>query len=376
MDIPKPRMNALAQPSAAPDAQQAAAQQALHPALHPRHAARMPSISVVAPAYNEQEVLGEFHRRVSEVLVKLGCDYEIVLVNDGSRDHTLALMHALRAHDPHVTVVDLSRNFGKEIALSAGLDHTRGEVVVILDADLQDPPELIPAMLEGWREGYDVVYGVRTKRDGETWFKQLTAKYFYRFIKSVSRVQIPTDTGDFRLMTRRAVDAVGQLREEHRFMKGLFAWVGFPSRPLHYRREARVAGTTTWSYWKLWNFALEGITSFTVAPLKVATYLGLSVAALALLFAAFVSWKALVFGDPVRGYPSLMAVVLFLGGVQLISVGLLGEYVGRIFNEVKRRPLYLVNRLLSSEMGDAATAETPSAPEPAPRPAAQPRVHP
>ncbi len=376
MDIPKPRMNALAQPSAAPDAQQATAPQALNPALHPRPAARMPSISVVAPAYNEQEVLGEFHRRVSEVLVKLGCDYEIVLVNDGSRDHTLALMHALRARDPHVAVVDLSRNFGKEIALSAGLDHTRGEVVVILDADLQDPPELIPAMLEGWREGYDVVYGVRTKRDGETWFKQLTAKYFYRFIKSVSRVQIPTDTGDFRLMTRRAVDAVGKLREEHRFMKGLFAWVGFPSRPLHYRREARVAGTTTWSYWKLWNFALEGITSFTVAPLKVATYLGLSVAALALLFAAFVVWKALVFGEPVRGYPSLMAVVLFLGGVQLISVGLLGEYVGRIFNEVKGRPLYLVNRLLSSEMGDAAAAETASVPQPAPRPAAQPRVHP
>lgn len=338
-----------------------------HPALSPRPSTSMPSISVVAPAYNEQEVLGEFHRRVSAVLIELGCDYEIVLVNDGSRDNTLALMHALRERDPHVTVVDLSRNFGKEIALSAGLDHTHGEVVVILDADLQDPPELIPAMLDGWREGYDVVYGVRTKRDGETWFKQLTAKYFYRFIKSVSRVQIPTDTGDFRLMTRRAVDAVGKLREEHRFMKGLFAWVGFPSRPLHYRREARVAGTTTWSYWKLWNFALEGITSFTVAPLKVATYLGLSVAVLALLFAAFVVWKALVFGEAVRGYPSLMAVVLFLGGVQLISVGLLGEYVGRIFNEVKGRPLYLVNRLIASDMQAPGTAvsspDTPSRPE-------------
>jgi len=362
MDISKPQMSVLAQPgsNAGP-----------HPALSPRPAGSMPSISVVAPAYNEQEVLAEFHRRVSEVLVALGCDYEIVLVNDGSRDHTLALMHALRERDPHVTVVDLSRNFGKEIALSAGLDHTHGEVVVILDADLQDPPELIPAMLEGWRDGYDVVYGVRTKRDGETWFKQLTAKYFYRFIKSVSRVQIPTDTGDFRLMTRRAVAAVGKLREEHRFMKGLFAWVGFPSRPLHYRREARVAGTTTWSYWKLWNFALEGITSFTVAPLKVATYLGLSVATVALLFAGIVIWKALVFGDPVRGYPSLMAVILFLGGVQLISVGLLGEYVGRIFNEVKQRPLYLVNRLLASDMEDKARQASPEA-----RDAAVPEVAP
>lgn len=313
----------------------------------------MPSISVVAPAYNEQEVLGEFHRRVTDVLVKIGCEYEIVLVNDGSRDTTLPLMHALRERDPHVTVVDLSRNFGKEIALSAGLDHTKGDVVVILDSDLQDPPELIPEMLASWRQGYDVVYGVRTQRDGETWFKKLTAKYFYRLIKKVSRVDIPKDTGDFRLMTRRAVEAVGKLREEHRFMKGLFAWIGFPSTPVFYRRDPRAAGTTSWNYWNLWNFALEGITSFTVAPLKVATYLGLGVATLALLYAVFVVWKAVMFSDPVQGYPSLMAAMLFLGGVQLISIGLLGEYVGRIFNEVKQRPLYLVNRLLASELRDA-----------------------
>ena len=330
--------------------------------LSPRAATAMPSISVVAPAYNEQEVLGEFHRRVTEVLAKLGCDYEIVLVNDGSRDNTLALMHALRERDPHVTVVDLSRNFGKEIALSAGLDHTKGEVVVILDSDLQDPPELIPEMLASWRLGYDVVYGVRTQRDGETWFKKLTAKYFYRLIKKISRVNIPTDTGDFRLMTRRAVDAVGKLREEHRFMKGLFAWIGFPSIPVFYRRDPRAAGTTTWNYWNLWNFALEGITSFTVAPLKVATYLGLSVAVLALLYAAFVVWKALMFSDPVQGYPSLMAAMLFLGGVQLISIGLLGEYVGRIFNEVKQRPLYLVNRLLGSDLRDARLPDSGKTP--------------
>jgi glycosyltransferase involved in cell wall biosynthesis len=322
----------------------------LHPALSPRVPGTMPTISVVAPAYNEQEVLTEFYRRVSAVLAGLGCEYEIVLVNDGSRDNTLTLMHGLRAQDPHVSVVDLSRNFGKEIALSAGLDHTKGEVVIVLDSDLQDPPELIPQMLDVWRQGYDVVYGMRAVREGETWFKKTTAKYFYRLIKQVSRVDIPKDTGDFRLMSRRAVQALSTLREEHRFMKGLFAWVGFPSQPIMYRRDPRAAGETKWNYWKLWNFALEGITSFTVAPLKVATYAGLAVATLSLLYAAFVIWKALMFSDPVRGYSSLMAVILFLGGVQLISVGLLGEYVGRIFNEVKRRPLYLVNRLLASEL--------------------------
>lgn len=325
-------------------------QTTLHPALSPRGAESRPSISVVAPAYNEQEVLGEFHRRVTAVLTELGFPYEIVLVNDGSRDDTLRLMHQLRERDPHVTVVDLSRNFGKEIALTAGLDHTKGELVVILDSDLQDPPELIPAMVESWREGYDIVYGMRTQRDGETWFKKATARWFYRLIEQVSRVKIPKDTGDFRLMTRRTVTAMGQLKEEHRFMKGLFAWIGFPAKALPYRRDPRAAGQTKWNYWSLWNFAIEGITSFTVAPLKVSTYLGLGVAALALVYAVFVIWKALMYSDPVRGYPSLMAVILFLGGVQLISVGLLGEYVGRIFNEVKRRPLYLVNRLLDSNL--------------------------
>lgn len=322
-----------------------------HPALSPRSPATIPSISVVAPAYNEQEVLVEFHRRVTEVMRDIGCDYEIVLVNDGSRDNTLALMHGLRATDPHVSVVDLSRNFGKEIALSAGLDHTKGEVVVVLDADLQDPPELIPQMLEIWREGYDVVYGTRTVRDGESWFKKTTASYFYRLIKKVSRVDIPKDTGDFRLMSRRAVQALSKLREEHRFMKGLFAWIGFPSKAFLYRRDPRAAGETKWNYWKLWNLAIEGITSFTVAPLKASTYLGLLVAMMSLIYAIFVIWKAMMYGDPVRGYPSLMAVILFLGGVQLVSVGLLGEYVGRIFNEVKRRPLYLLNRLTGSELG-------------------------
>jgi glycosyltransferase involved in cell wall biosynthesis len=323
---------------------------AVHSSLSPRDAGAMPRISVVAPAYNEEEVIEEFHRRVTRVLEALGCEYEIILVNDGSKDRTLELMQMLSLQDPMLTIVDLSRNFGKEVALTAGLDHTKGDVVVVLDSDLQDPPELIAELLDGWREGYDIVYGMRMQRDGETWFKRTTAKYFYKLIAQVSRVNIPRDTGDFRLMSRRAVEALSELREEHRFMKGLFAWIGFPSKPLLYHRDARVAGETKWNYWNLWNFAIEGITSFTVAPLKVSTYLGMSIAMLAFLYSVFVIWKAVVFGDPVKGYPSLMAVILFLGGVQLISVGLLGEYVGRIFNEVKGRPLYLVNRVLESQL--------------------------
>ena len=311
-----------------------------------------PSISVVAPAYNEQEVLDQFYRRVTSVLSGLGCSYEIVLVNDGSSDNTLMLMHELHKNDPRVTIVDLSRNFGKEIALTAGLDHTRGDVVVVLDADLQDPPELIPEMVEGWREGYEIVYGVRTQRDGETWIKKASASAFYRLIQKVSRVRIPRDTGDFRLMTKRTICELAKLREQHRFMKGLFAWIGFPSKPIYYSRDARVAGETKWNYWNLFNLAVEGITSFSIAPLKIATYVGLSVALLSLLYAAVVIWKTLLYGDPVQGYPSLMVVVLFLGGVQLISVGVLGEYIGRIFNEVKMRPLYLVNRVLKSTLCD------------------------
>ena len=309
-----------------------------------------PTISVVAPAFNEEDVLNEFYRRVTAVLSNLGFIYEIVLVNDGSTDRTLALMHEIHQQDPHVTIVDLSRNFGKEIALSAGLDHTKGDVVVVLDSDLQDPPELIPDMLEGWREGFDVVYGVRLKREGETWFKKASASAFYRLIQRVSKVRIPRNTGDFRLMTRRAILEMGRLREQHRFMKGLFAWIGFPSKPIYYSREARVAGATKWNYWNLLNLAIEGITSFSTAPLKVASYLGLCVACIALFFVAIVIWKTIMYGESVQGYPSMMVVILFLGGVQLLSVGVLGEYVGRIFNEVKMRPLYLVNRVLQSNI--------------------------
>jgi glycosyltransferase involved in cell wall biosynthesis len=298
-------------------------------------------LSVVVPAYNEEDVLPEFHKRLTDILATLPFSCEILYVNDGSNDTTLDVMQSFR--DPRVAVIDLSRNFGKEIALTAGLDHARGEAIVVIDADLQDPPELIPELVARWRDGYDVVYARRTARDGESFLKKSSAKLFYRFIQGVSRVRIPEDTGDFRLLSRRAVEALKQLRETHRFMKGLFAWIGYPQIAVNYRRDPRFAGKSKWNYWQLWNFALEGITSFTINPLKIATYLGLMTAVGSFTFALFVIYKTLAYGDPVQGYPSLMVVVLFLGGVQLMSLGVIGEYLGRMFNETKQRPLYFIN---------------------------------
>ncbi|WP_337876967.1 glycosyltransferase family 2 protein [Elioraea sp.] len=315
-----------------------------------------PALSVVVPAFDEAEVLPAFHRRLAAAMEGIGLAWEVVYVNDGSRDATLEVMLGLRAADPRVAVVNLSRNFGKEIALTAGLDHARGtEAVVVIDADLQDPPEVIPDLVAAWREGFDMVYAQRRVRHGEGVLKRATAAAFYRLMQRIGgRVRLPKDTGDFRLMSRRALDALLTLRERHRFMKGLFAWVGFPSRAVLYDRAPRAAGRTKWNWWKLWNLSLEGITSFTVAPLKVATYLGLVTAAIALVYGTVVVVKTLLFGNPVAGYPSLMTVMLFLGGVQLITLGIIGEYLGRVFNETKRRPLYLVERHLPSAAPSAA----------------------
>ncbi len=299
-------------------------------------------LSIVVPVYNEAEGLQEFHRRISTVLESLPYRAEVVYVNDGSTDESIKILKGLKMSDPRVAILDLSRNFGKEIAMTAGIDHACGDAVVIIDADLQDPPELIPKLTEEWERGFDVVYAQRTKREGESSFKKATAYAFYRVIQNVSRVAIPEDTGDFRLLSRRAVCALIQLREQHRFMKGLFAWIGFPQKKVLYSRHPRYAGMTKWNYWKLWNFALEGITSFTIAPLKIATYLGLLVACAALVYAGIIVFKTLVYGNPVAGYPSLMVTILFLGGVQLIGIGIVGEYVGRMFNETKGRPLYFL----------------------------------
>ncbi|MBV8095561.1 MAG: glycosyltransferase family 2 protein [Acetobacteraceae bacterium] len=307
-----------------------------------------PTFSVVVPVFNEEPVIRAFHERLSAVMERLG-DWEAVYVNDGSRDATLAILQALRRGDPRFAIVNLSRNFGKEIATTAGLDHARGDAVIVIDADLQDPPELIPELVAAWREGYDIAYAQRREREGESWLKRASARGFYTLMQYVGRAPIPADTGDFRLMSRRVVDAVLQMREHHRFMKGLFAWVGYPAKAVLYDRAARQSGGSKWSYWRLWNLAIEGVTGFTLVPLKIATYLGLFVAACAALYAAEVIIKTLIFGNPVAGYPSLMTVVLFLGGVQLITLGVIGEYLGRIFNETKNRPLYWVERYIRSQ---------------------------
>ena len=306
----------------------------------------MTSLSVVVPAYNEEAGLLTFHRRLSAVLHGVDMATEIIYVNDGSSDRTLTIMHSLHVEDPRVSVVDLSRNFGKEIALTAGIDHARGDAVILIDADLQDPPELIPELLRVWRDGHDVVYGERISRDGETLVKKATAHAFYRLMQHLGHVRIPPDAGDFRLLSRCAVDALKQLREQHRFMKGLFAWVGYSQHAVPYHRDARFAGQTKWNYWRLWNFALEGITSFSSAPLKLSTYFGLFVAAIAFLYGAWIIAKTLLFGEIVRGYPTLIVVILFLGGAQLVAIGILGEYIGRMFDESKNRPLYFLSAYL------------------------------
>ena len=303
----------------------------------------MPKLTVVVPAYNESEGLREFHARLAAVFDRLDLETEVLYVDDGSRDDTFAVMCALRDADARVSTLRLARNFGKELALTAGLDHVDADAAVVIDADLQDPPELIPAFVQHWREGYDVVYGTRASRAGESGFKKLTASGFYRVMERLSSTRIPRDTGDFRLLSRRALDALRQVRERQRFMKGLFTWIGFRQLPVVYHRDPRHAGETKWNYWKLWNFAIDGITSFSGAPLKLATYVGLATAALAFVAAMWVFGKALLFGDPVRGYPSLMVVVLFLGGMQLMALGVIGEYLGRLYVESKQRPLYLVD---------------------------------
>jgi polyisoprenyl-phosphate glycosyltransferase len=302
-------------------------------------------LSIVVPAYNEEKVIDGFNQRLAVVRRQLALPSEVIFVNDGSSDNTLRLLRRLRAGDPTIGIVDLSRNFGKEIALTAGLDHARGDVVVVIDADLQHPPELIPQFIARWRqEDADVVYGQRQSRAGESAARKLTARAFYRGINALSDRPIPADAGDFRLLSRRAVDALSGIRERHRFMKGLFAWIGYRQVPLSYEADPRFAGNSKWNYWKLWNFSIEGITSFSIGPLKVATYIGLLVAMLAIIYGVYTVIRTIIFGNPVPGFPTLLVTILFLGGLQLIFLGIVGEYLGRTFNEVKQRPLYLVRQ--------------------------------
>lgn len=308
----------------------------------------MPRLTVVVPAYNESAVLDAFHARLSRVLDELSLDCDVLYVDDGSTDSTWQLMSALAARDSRTGAIKLSRNFGKEAALTAGLDQVDADAAIVIDADLQDPPELIPALVERWREGFDVVYATRSARQGETGFKRLTSALFYRSMDRVSDIQVPRDTGDFRLLSRRALDALHQLRERQRFMKGLFTWIGYRQTAVYYLREPRQAGTTKWNYWRLLQLAIEGFTSFSTAPLRLATWVGVAASLLSFLFGLWVLGKALFFGDRVQGYPSLMVVILFIGGVQLLALGVIGEYLGRNYAESKQRPLYFVEEQRSA----------------------------
>ncbi|MBW4486564.1 MAG: glycosyltransferase family 2 protein [Trichocoleus desertorum ATA4-8-CV12] len=301
-----------------------------------------PELSIVIPFYNEALNIDHLFERLLSVLDQLQVQYEVICINDGSQDDTLKCLVEHHQRRPEIKVINLSRNFGKEVALTAGLDFSQGAAVVPIDADLQDPPELIGDLMAKWREGYDVVFATRRSRQGESWLKRWTADVFYRIIGRMSQVPIPRNTGDFRLLDRRVIDALKQMPERTRFMKGLFAWVGFKQAAVFYDRPQRYKGTTTWNYWRLWNFAVDGITSFSFLPLKVWSYLGLSLSIPSFCYATFLVVRTLIFGIDVPGYASLMVVVLFLGGIQLITLGIIGEYLGRVYEEVKRRPLYLV----------------------------------
>lgn len=300
-------------------------------------------VTLVAPFYNESGNVLEFFQRVRQIADTMPqYEFEVVAVNDGSRDATWSELLQAQALHSGVHLVDLSRNFGKEAALTAGLDRATGDAVVPIDSDLQHPPELLPDMLAHWEKGAEVVLARRVDRQGDGLLQKLSAVSFYHFHNKISQVKVPLNVGDFRLMDRRVVDALRQLPENHRFMKGLFAWVGFRTVTIPYQPNERVAGVSSFNLWKLWNLALEGITSFSTVPLKIWSYVGLVVSLLALIYASVIVVKTLVFGIDTPGYASLMASVMFIGGVQLIGIGVLGEYVGRIYHEVKRRPVYLV----------------------------------
>ncbi|TDK24448.1 glycosyltransferase [Luteimonas aestuarii] len=311
-------------------------------------------LTVVVAAHDEADALPLLHDRIVatiDAMADVSLDVRVLYVDDGSRDRTWDVMRDIAAGDGRVALLRLSRNFGKEAALTAGLDRVDAGAALILDADGQDPPELLPRFVAKWREGFDDVHGTRTQREGEGWLKKSTAHVFYRLMQRLSKTPIPTDTGDFRLLSPRALAALRQLRERHRFMKGLFGWIGFNSVSIPYDREARAAGESKFNFWRLWNFALEGVTSFSTAPLRLATYVGLFTAVFAFLFAIWIVGKALLFGDRVAGWPTMMSVILGLGGVQLIALGTIGEYLGRLYEESKQRPLYLVHDWYPAPMG-------------------------
>lgn len=304
----------------------------------------MKKVTILIPCYNEENSLSLLYERLKKMIAVLP-DYQfhILLVNDGSTDNTLNIMKNLRVKDKSVSYLSLSRNFGKENAMLAGLDYAEGDAVILIDADLQDPPELIPRMIEEWEKGYDDVYARRRSRAGETWFKRMTAHWYYRILRKFADIDIPADVGDFRLLDRQAVDALCSLREKQRYTKGLFSWIGYNKKELLFDRDARAAGNSKMNLHKLVGLAVDGITSFSVAPLRLASILGIVISSIAFIYLTIVIVKTLLYGDPVAGYPSMISVILFMGGIQLVVLGIIGEYVGRIFYEAKRRPDYLIS---------------------------------
>ncbi|WP_079506622.1 glycosyltransferase family 2 protein [Mesobacillus jeotgali] len=303
----------------------------------------MKLITILVPAYNEEKVLDMLYERISNVAYELpGYNIEILFINDGSSDHTLNTIKSLREFDRRISYVDLSRNYGKETAMAAGFDYAKGDAVIIMDADLQHPPELIPEMIKYWELGYEDVYAKRIKREGENWLKKFTSKKYYQFLQKTTRIHILPDAGDFRLLDRRCVDALKLLRESQRYTKGMYSWIGFNKKEIEYEAAPRAGGDTKWSYSNLIELALEGITSFTTFPLRLSSIMGFIISILSFIYLLVIIFQTLLFGTNVSGYPSLMVVILFLGGIQLISLGIIGEYLGRIFNETKNRPLYFV----------------------------------
>src|SRR5215468_2335462 len=338
----------------------AAHQQSLLQRSFDEPAGDSPALSVVAPCYNESESLPELHRRVSQVCRdQVGDSYELVLINDGSADGTWSSIRSLAETDPHIVGVNLSRNYGHQLALSAGLSICRGRRILIIDSDLQDPPELLPQMMTLMDQGADVVYGQRENRLGETWFKRASAALFYRLLKRLVDIEIPLDAGDFRLMSRRALDVLNAMPEQHRFIRGMVSWIGLDQRPVVYRRDKRFAGETKYPLRRMLKFAVDAITGFSIQPLRAAVHLGvlLGLGSLALLLITLYGWLA---GETVTGWTSLMTVILLLGSVQLLVLGVIGEYLGRLYLESKHRPLFVIDRVVRSE-ADAQSTSAPAA---------------
>ena len=304
----------------------------------------MKKITVIIPAYNEEESLPLLYERMKTLMNKMdNYEFEILFVNDGSKDKTIEIIKKLREEDNRISYVDFSRNFGKEIAMIAGLDYATGDCVIFMDADLQDPPELIPELVKYWEEGYDDVYAKRRSRKGETWLKKFTSKMYYKVLQKTTRIEIQRDTGDFRLLDRRCVNALKKLRESQRNTKSMFSWIGYKKKEVLYDRDPRIAGSTKWNYIKLIDLAIDGITSFTTSPLRISTYIAIPTFLALFIYFIYVIAKCFIVNTAIQAYQAIILLILFFSGVQILLFGIVGEYLGRIFNETKNRPLYLVN---------------------------------